>query len=144
MKTLFQKILDLSESRISEFEEDIRKPDSLHKEFYIGFETYLRGLAEEIEETKDEIKYNNSVYLEDELGDVFWDYMCLLQSLQKRGYISSVEKVFERSYKKFSERIEANRQTTGCKSECWKDIKRKQKEELKTEQDKINNNFANS
>ncbi len=140
MNSIFQKIIALSESRISEFEEDIKKSDSLHKDFYVWYETYLKWIIEEIEEMKDEIKLNNSVYLEDELGDVFWDYVCLLHSLQKRWYISSVEKVFERSYKKFSERIEANRQTDWCKRECWKDVKKRQKEELKNEQSQINNN----
>lgn len=142
MHSTFQKILELSESRISEFEEDICKPDSLHKDFYVWYETYLKWLAEEIDEMKDEIKLNNSVFLEDELWDIFWDYVCLLQSLQKRWYISSPEKVFVRCFKKFNERIEVNRQSTWCKREAWKEVKKKQKKELQDEQEKINNNFA--
>lgn len=143
MQTTFQKILELSDSRISEFEEDILKDDSHHRDFYKWYKTYLKWIAEELEEMKDEIKTNNSVFLEDELWDVFWDYACLLHSLQKWWYISSPEKVFERCYKKFSERIEANRQTDWCKRECWKDVKKKQKQELQEEQEKINNDLAN-
>ena len=92
------KIKDLSKSRIQEFIE------TKHEWFY-GHKTYVDGIDDEWVETKQEIKKDNSVHLEDELGDVLWDYMCLLHSLEEEKLISSPEKVFERCYKKFSERI---------------------------------------
>ncbi|MDR1944995.1 MAG: hypothetical protein LBQ59_02680 [Candidatus Peribacteria bacterium] len=39
-------------------------------------------MGKEVEEAKDQYKDNNSVYLEDELGDIFWDFFCLTYSLQ--------------------------------------------------------------
>jgi NTP pyrophosphatase (non-canonical NTP hydrolase) len=45
------------------------------------------------------------VLLEDELGDVFWDYICLLESLEQNGKIQK-DKVFKRCWRKFSERLD--------------------------------------
>jgi len=54
-----------------------------------------------------ELKENNTVYLEDELADVLWCYLCLTHSLHKKAYISDPKKIFERAYKKYDERLEA-------------------------------------
>jgi len=71
-----EKILKLSEKRIDYL---IKMDNS----WYIDHTTFLNGLYEEIDEAKAEIKKNNSVYLEDELGDVFWDLMMTLIALEK-------------------------------------------------------------
>ena len=131
MKNIFEKIINLSDDRIDEFEEDIKKVDSKHKGFYKWHETYHQWMIEEVEEAFDEIKEKNSIYLEDELWDVFWDYCCLLQSLQKEWYIENVENVFKRSYKKFSERIDYVRKNDYPSS--WKEIKDIQKIEREKE-----------
>ncbi len=113
------KIKDLAKSRIKEFIDTKNK-------WYYWHKTYVDWIDDEWQEVKDEIKPNNSVYLEDELWDVFWDYMCLLNSLEQEGLISSQEKVFERCYKKFSERIQAVRQSIPWQDWIWKQVKEKQ------------------
>jgi NTP pyrophosphatase (non-canonical NTP hydrolase) len=99
MEQLIQQIQTLSKVRIKKF---IEKSDDNR---YKGSQTYFEKLHEEITEAQAENKDHNQVYLEDELGDVFWDYMMLVHALESEGKISSVEKVFARCYKKFSERI---------------------------------------
>ena len=71
-----EKILKLSEKRI----DYLRNMDN---GWYVDHTTFLNGLYEEVDEAKAEIKKNNSVYLEDELGDVFWDIMMVLIALEK-------------------------------------------------------------
>lgn len=115
-----EKVLKLAETRV----------DFLHnvddRWFYKWYQTYIEWLDDEIEEAKEEVKENNSVHLEDELWDVFWDYMCLLNSLEQSNMIDK-KKVFERCFKKFSGRIKENWENQG---ELWNDIKAKQKTEL--------------
>lgn len=130
MKNIIEKITDLSESRIQEFVDTKNSWYEWHK-------TYLDWVSDEFEEMKVEIKKDNSVYLEDELWDVFWDYMCLLSSLKQEWLISSEKKVFERCRKKFSERIWEVRKSIPWQDWIWKKVKDKQKIELKNEQEKI-------
>ncbi len=116
------KIKELAKSRIQEFIDTKNK-------WYYWHKTYVDWIDDELKEAKDEIKPNNTVYLEDELWDVFWDYMCLLNSLEQEWLISSQEKVFERCYKKFSERILAVRKSIPWQDWIWKKIKEKQNQE---------------
>lgn len=104
--------------------------------FYKWYQTFLQWLKDEIVEMEQELKENNSVYLEDELWDIFWDYMCLLNSLEQEWKISWVDNVLNRSYKKFSERIWENWKHKWV----WEEIKKTQKEELKLEHNKLYNN----
>lgn len=89
--------------------------------------TYIEELQSEIEEMKAEMKENNSVYLEDELWDILWDYLNIVYLLEKKGYINA-GRVIERSEKKFGERIIWTEQNIP-----WNDIKSKQKQELLNE-----------
>ena len=57
-------------------------------------EVYFKEIVNEINEAKEELKKDNAVYLEDELGDIFWDYWMLLKLLGRDGYIRSLDKVF--------------------------------------------------
>ncbi|MGE4443548.1 MAG: MazG nucleotide pyrophosphohydrolase domain-containing protein [Candidatus Altimarinota bacterium] len=91
---------------------------------------YWKDLEGEIEEVKEELKQNNSVYLEDELGDIFRCYINLLKKLEKEGYIESLENVFSHADKKFSQRI--NGRKNGI---SWQTTKEIQKQELKKEHD---------
>ena len=68
---------------------------------------YTDEIKGEVDEVKAEMKKNNRIFLEDELGDVFWDYLMLLKILEKEGYIDSVENVFTHSFEKFQERYSA-------------------------------------
>lgn len=110
------KVKELSAKRIKYFVEN-KIP------FYKWYETYLEWMKWEIEEAIVEIKENNTVYLEDELWDVFWTYLCLLHSLENEWKITSAEKVFERCYDKFSGRIWVN--ADGWKH--WDEVKAAQK-----------------
>ena len=89
---------------------------------------YLGGLKDEIEEVTAEIKDQNTVYLEDELSDIAWDYACVLASLEQKGLIESAEAVLAHGLEKYSRRAPAFLETT---EDHWDSIKKLQKEELK-------------
>jgi len=95
--------------------------------------TYFEGWKEETKEVLEEIKENNSVYLEDELWDVLYDYLSLLKHLEKEWKISSLENVILRSEKKIWERVGALKWKSGCLWKCWDEVKKRQKEELRRE-----------
>lgn len=133
MHNTLKKIINLSDSWIEHFEEDAKSDNPEHADFYKWYETYFNWILEEMEEVKDEIKLNNTVHLEDELWDVLWWYVCLLQIFKKNWYITDVKKVFERSYKKLSERIDAHNQQDSTTYWSWIETKKKQKKELKDE-----------
>ncbi len=123
MEKTIEKIIKLAWERI----------DYLHNKdscgWYEGYSTYIDWLEEELEEVKQEIKKKNSVYLEDELWDVFWDFICLINSLEQDWYITK-EKVIERCYIKFNERLSG---WPAFEAKEWDNIKEKQKIELKKE-----------
>lgn len=125
-KELFEKILTLSERRIHFLREN---GDNW---FYKWSQTFYDGILDEMDEVKVEIQEWKQVLLEDELGDVFWDYICLLENLEIEGKISK-EKVFERCWVKFSERLNPD----GSNNWDWQEIKKIQKERLKKEQDSL-------
>lgn len=89
---------------------------------------YIKQLKKEIKEVQTEMKNKNSVYLEDELGDVFWDFLNLAYLLKLEGKIESEENIFKRCEKKFKARVKGIK--NGIK---WEDIKKEQKKELKKE-----------
>jgi NTP pyrophosphatase (non-canonical NTP hydrolase) len=108
--------------------------------WYKWAETYFESVKQELQEAKEEYKDNNSVYLEDELWDVFWTYLCLLNSLESEWKITSIDKVFERCYEKFIERVWENGDNYW--SEIWEEIKKRQKIRRKKEhEEKYQNNF---
>lgn len=93
-----------------------------------GSNTYFNAIYDELLEVKAEIKSNQQCFLEDELGDVLWDYMCLLNHLEHEDKIT-IENVFKRAVSKYRERI--NGLNDG---ENWDDIKKRQKAALLKEQ----------
>jgi NTP pyrophosphatase (non-canonical NTP hydrolase) len=94
---------------------------------YSGPETYIVELQKEIEEVIEELPKKRSCYLEDELGDVLWDYLSALLALEKQGDVT-VESVLNRAYLKYGARV------SGIESGIpWQEIKRKQKQELAKE-----------
>lgn len=107
--------------------------DEEKKWYFYSHLELLDWIAWELEEVKQEIKQNNSVYLEDELADVFWCYMRLLTSLEREKYIS-IEKVFERGEQKYRERTKAIENNIS-----WDEIKIKQKKERKQEHNEFYN-----
>ncbi len=124
MKEVFQKIYDFSFWRIQEL-------IALKVDRYKWSQTYINWLKEEIQEAEKEIQSGKKVYLEDELWDVLWTYLCLLHSLESEWKIES-HKVFERCDKKFTERIQGWRKWIP-----WEEVKKRQKSGLKSEQDDL-------
>ncbi len=123
---IIQKIITLSSNRIPYL---IRNGEW---DFYKWSETYIKWMIDEIEEVKEELKENNHVYLEDELWDIFWDYMCFLESLEQEWKINK-SRVFDRCYAKFSGRLNPD----GSNNGEWSTVKKIQKEKLKEEHDAV-------
>ena len=96
-------------------------------EWYNGSETYLLEIPKELDEVKAEIESGRQPHLEEELGDVLWDYLNLLTALESEGRIA-LAKVFERATLKYRERIDAIEN-----GGSWAEIKAIQKERLAQE-----------
>ncbi|MFC3153456.1 MazG nucleotide pyrophosphohydrolase domain-containing protein [Litoribrevibacter euphylliae] len=95
--------------------------------WYSGSETYLTELKHEIDEVIEEIPRNRACYLEDELGDVLWDYLNILLALERESGID-MGSVISRACRKYEERI------SGIENgQLWKDIKAQQKQALAEE-----------
>jgi len=93
-----------------------------------GARTYLGEMNNEITEVCAELSSGRQCYLEDELGDVLWDYLNALAALEKSHGIS-VEKVLQRACRKYEERI------SGIENgRLWKEIKLHQKQAIAEEQ----------
>jgi NTP pyrophosphatase (non-canonical NTP hydrolase) len=96
-----------------------------------GSATYFEELQKELVEVQAEVEAGTRVHLEDELGDVLWDFLNTLVCLENEGKITASE-VFRRSLHKYVERV------SGIKEgKTWDEIKIKQKAELKAEEDLI-------
>lgn len=93
-----------------------------------GSETYLAEMKKEIDEVSEEIPKNRQCYLEEELGDVLWDYLNVLTAIQKEQGICP-KAVLTRAIKKYEERVSGIE--TG---ESWASIKGRQKIALAQEQ----------
>ena len=55
-------------------------------------------------EFEEEIPLGRKCYLEDELGDVLWDYLSALVCLKKEKGIN-IESIFNRAFQKYEERV---------------------------------------
>lgn len=119
-----QSILALSKGRIAFLRENTQDG------WYQWSGTHFDGIFDELEEVKKEIEDKKYIYLEDELGDVFWDYMCLLEWLEQEWKIQK-SRVFDRCLKKFSGRLNQD----GSNNGDWNAVKKIQKEQLKQEQE---------
>ncbi|MDC7220055.1 MAG: MazG nucleotide pyrophosphohydrolase domain-containing protein [Spirochaetales bacterium] len=94
-----------------------------------GSKTYLAEIKKELVEVEEELLLNRNNYLEDELGDVLWDYLNILLTLEEERGIT-VESVLKRACRKYEERI------SGIESgHSWNSVKEKQKTTLKKEFD---------
>lgn len=92
-----------------------------------GSATYLAEIIKEIDEVREELKEDRLCYLEDELGDVLWDYLNLLVNLSKERNVK-IESVLKRACHKYEERM------AGIENGIpWKTVKEKQKAELEQE-----------
>ena len=93
-------------------------------DWYQGPETYLTGIENELAEVRSELNKHRRVYLEDELADVLWDYVNVLQALAKEQGIDP-QRVLHRACQKYQERVTAIEQ-----GQPWDEVKHRQSVEL--------------
>ena len=110
----------------------IKSQRDLQGTWFQGSSTYLDALVEEVTEVKEEIALGRQAFLEDELGDLLWNFVCLIEHLEVDKKIDK-DRVFQRSVKKYSERV-AER----APNETWDDVKARQKLELQKESEGTN------
>lgn len=99
-----------------------------NSDWFNGSQTYLNEMRTELDEVLEEIPLNRRCYLEQELGDLLWDYLNLLLALESETEIQ-LESVLERACIKFEQRV--NGLENGL---SWSDIKARQKASLTEEQ----------
>lgn len=95
-----------------------------NSDWYQGPETYLSGIESELNEVRAELNKHRRVYIEDELADVLWDYVNVLQALAKEQGIDPL-RVLARACQKYQERVTAIEQ-----DQSWDEVKRRQSVEL--------------
>ena len=99
---------------------------------YMDSDWLLDSIRDEVEEVREEVKPNNLAYLEDEIGDILWGWIILVEKLKASGFTGSHEDIFKRALKKYEERILP---LNGDESdhEIWREVKVKQKKMLEEE-----------
>jgi NTP pyrophosphatase (non-canonical NTP hydrolase) len=104
---------------------------------YMDTDWIAQSIVDEVDEVKEEIRPNNRAYLEDELSDILWGWLTLVEKLKSSGYVESHNSIIIRGLKKYEERILP---LTGDKRDCtiWREVKEKQKKVLEIEQQALN------
>ena len=92
----------------------------------------LDSIRDEVEEVREEIKPNNTAHLEDELSDILWGWMVLVEKLNDSEYVGTHEAVIKRALKKYEERI-LPLKGDASDHEIWCEVKAKQKVMLEEE-----------
>ena len=100
---------------------------------YFEDDWIIGELLSEIQEVKEEIRPDNQAFLEDELGDILWGWLVLVQKLKSKGFVSSHEAIIRRTLKKYSQRIGALKGDEND-DQRWAEVKAEQKEVLEAEQ----------
>lgn len=97
----------------------------------------LDSIRDEVEEVREELKADNKAYLEDELSDILWGWMILVEKLKDEHYVGSHKEIMKRALKKYEERILPLNGDAGD-HEIWREVKGRQKEALGKEKKKQN------
>lgn len=97
-----------------------------------GSITYFNAMFDELKEVKEEIKPGRQCYLEDELGDVLWVYLCMIRHMEIEGKVS-VDGIIHAAINKYKERMDGLNE-----GKSWEQIKMKQKKEILKQQNKLN------
>jgi len=122
MTKYFEKLMALSELKLKR---------DLKGTWSKGSSTYFKALFDELDEVNEELHSDRRCYLEDELGDVLWDYLCLLKHLENEKKID-INSLLQRANKKYDRRVIGI-----INGESWDVIKSEQKQLLKEEQQLI-------
>ena len=101
---------------------------------YMDSDWLLNAIVEEVQEVKEEIRPNNVAHLEDELSDILWGWLTVVENLKDEGYVTSHEAILERGLKKYEQRILPLKGDERDHA-IWKEVKARQKEELEKERD---------
>ncbi|KID57137.1 nucleotide pyrophosphohydrolase [Pseudoalteromonas luteoviolacea] len=99
--------------------------------WYSGSETYLSALKDELAEVLEEIPKQRICHLEDELGDILWNYLNIILALEKESGVD-MHSVLNRAVKKYEQRVSTIEQ-----GGSWQRVKEKQKKMLEEEQSKV-------
>ncbi len=104
---------------------------------YFEMEWLIEELLSEVEEVKEELRPDNQAFLEDELGDILWGWLMLVQKLKSKGYVTSHEAILQRTLQKYAQRINALK---GDENDAkrWAEVKAKQKTALEAERKRSN------
>ncbi|EJE4165225.1 nucleotide pyrophosphohydrolase [Vibrio parahaemolyticus] len=95
--------------------------------WFKGVETYLDAIGKEVDEVREEISEDRFCYLEDELGDVLWNYLNVLKALEREKGID-LQRVLQRACTKYDQRVSAIES-----GRCWDEVKQQQKQTLYAE-----------
>ena len=93
----------------------------MDNDWYAGAATYLSEMRRELVEVEEELTSEVLWRLEDELGDVLWDYLNFVQCLADERAIS-LDAILTRAARKYDERISGIE-----KGMSWSEIKAQQK-----------------
>ena len=104
---------------------------------YSDTDWVLNSIVEEVQEVKEEIKPNNIAHLEDELSDILWGWLTIVEKLKDEGYVTSHEAILERGLKKYEERI-LSLKGDERDHDIWKEVKARQKLELERQRGEKN------
>ncbi len=117
------------QSFINELEKiaQVKSQRDLEGTWFKGCDTYLEAMIEEVGEVRAEIAAGQQCFLEDELGDLLWNFVCVLQHLELEQKIDK-HKVYQRAVKKYKERVSYRKP-----GESWDSVKIRQKLELEQE-----------
>lgn len=99
---------------------------------YMDTDWLLKAIIDEVQEVRDEIKPNNTPYLEDELADILWGWLTIVGKLEEKGYVTSHQAILQRAIKKYEERILPLEGNAGDNA-IWKAVKLRQKQALEEE-----------
>ena len=102
------------------------------EEKYMNTNWIAQAIVDEVKEVQEEIKPNNIAHLEDELSDILWGWLTLIENLKDKGYVKSHESIIERALKKYEERI-LPLYGDERDHDVWREVKAKQKEALERE-----------
>ena len=102
---------------------------------YLENSSLLKAIVSEVQEVKEEIRSNNTPKLEDELCDILWGWMMLVENLKDLGLVSSHERILKRALNKYQERILPLIGEEIQDELIWQEVKNKQQEALKREQE---------
>jgi len=101
---------------------------------YLDNDNLLNAIINEVQEVKEEIKEHNIPKLEDELCDILWGWMMLVENLKDVGLTRSHEQILQRALKKYKERIIPLVGEPKKDEAIWQRVKSEQKVALEQEQ----------